>query len=74
MVALGNIIFVLGVIVCLYGEARFLAVARNRSDFWFLGCLFLPFADWLFLSLNFRTAFKPFLLTLPGLILMLLSG
>jgi len=74
MVALGDILLGLGLIVCLYGEARFLAVARNRSDFWFFGCLFLPFVDYLFLLLNFRIAVKPFVLTLLGLMLVVLSG
>ena len=74
MTAFGDIMFVVGLIAYLYGALRFLVLARNCSDFWFFGCLFLPFVDWLFLSLNFQTTVKPFILILLGLILMLLSG
>jgi FtsH-binding integral membrane protein len=68
MVALGYILLVLGLMIWLYGQARFLVVAYNKSLWWFFGCLFLPLVDWLFLFLNFRATVKPFGLILLGLI------
>ena len=50
----GGIILVLGLITCLYWQVRFLAVAYNRSHWWFLGCLFVPFVDWFFYFLISR--------------------
>lgn len=69
MKALGYMIFVFGLIVCLYGEARFLVVTRNRSSFWFFGCLFVPPLDLLFIVLNPRTTAKPLGLSLLGIVM-----
>lgn len=66
---LGYILLTLGLIACLYWQVRFLVLAYNQSLWWFFGCLFVPFVDWLFLFLNFKTAVKPFGLSLLGLIL-----
>ena len=69
MVTLGYMLLVFGVIVGIYGEVRFLVVAYNRSLWWFFGCLFVPFAVWVFLFLNFKATIKPFCLLLLGLLL-----
>jgi hypothetical protein len=74
MTAFSQLILVLGLIVYLYGQIRFLVAAHNRSDFWFFGCLFVPLVDCLFLLLNFRATVKPFALSLLGLILVMFSG
>ena len=59
----------LGVIVCLYGQVRFLVVAYNRNLWWFFGCLFVPLVDWIFFFLNLKATIKPFALSLLGLLL-----
>ena len=69
MVTLGYVLLTIGVIVAIYGEVRFLVVAYNRSLWWFFGCLFVPFAAWVFLFLNFKATIKPFCLALLGLLL-----
>lgn len=68
MVPTGHILLVLGVVVGLYGQVRFLVVAYNQSLWWFFGCLFVPFVDVVFLVLNFKEVWKPFALSLLGLI------
>jgi len=67
VVLAGYILMVLGLLVGIYGELRFLVVAYNRSLLWFFGCLFVPFADLLFLFLNFRIAARPFAVSMLGL-------
>ena len=74
MVALGYIVLVLGLIVWLYGQARFLVVAYKRNLWWFFGCLFVPLVDWLFLFLNFKATLKPFGLILLGLTTAVVGG
>jgi len=74
MVVVGYTLLALGLIVCFYGQLRFLVVAYNRSFWWFFGCLFVPLVVWLFLFLNFRTTVKPFGLSVLGLIVAGLGG
>jgi hypothetical protein len=64
---LGYVLMVLGLLIGIYGEIRFLVVAYNRSLLWFFCCLFVPLADWLFLVLNLRIAARPFAVSLLGL-------
>lgn len=74
MVIIGYILVVLGVIVCLYWQIRFLVIAYDRGIWWFFGCLFVPFVDWVFLFLNFKASRKPFGLSMLGLIVASLGG
>jgi len=68
MTPLGYVLLVVGLIVSLYGEVRFLAVAYNRNLWWFFGCLFVPLVAWVFLLLNLKATIKPFGLSLLGLV------
>ena len=68
MHVIGYILLILGLIGCLYWQIRFLVLAYHRSLLWFLGCLFVPFVDLVFLLLHFKIARKPFGLCLLGLI------
>jgi FtsH-binding integral membrane protein len=74
MTYLGYAVLVIGVIVCLYGQVRFLAVAYKRNLWWFFGCLFVPLVSWIFLFLNLKATIKPFALSLVGLILIVLGA
>jgi FtsH-binding integral membrane protein len=68
MVPLGYIFLVLGLIIGIYGEVRFLVVAYNRNLWWFFGCLFIPLATWVFLFLHLKATIKPFGVSLFGLV------
>jgi len=74
MIPIGYTLLVLGIIFGLYWQIRFLVVAYSRSIWWFFGCLFVPFVDWVFLFLHFKVARKPFGLSLLGLIVAGLGG
>jgi hypothetical protein len=66
MTPLGYILVILGLLVGIYGEVRFLVVAYNRNLWWFFGCLFVPLVAWVFLFLNPKATIKPFALSLLG--------
>ena len=74
MVILGYILLIVGFVGCLYWQVRFLVPAYRQSLWWFFGCLFVPFVDWLFLFLNFKAAIKPFGFSLLGLLVAGLGG
>jgi hypothetical protein len=60
------VLLLVGVVVNLYGELRFLVVADNRNLWWFFGCLFVPFVSLFFVLLNLRLTLKPFALSCLG--------
>jgi len=68
MAPIGYMLLVLGSIVWLYGQVRFLVVAYDRNLWWFFGCLFVPLVDWIFLFLNLKATVKPFGLSMLGLV------
>ena len=74
MVPLGYVLLILGMAAGLYWQVRFLVVAYNRNLWWFFGCLFVPFVDWIFFFLNFKATVKPFCLSLLGLLVAGLGG
>jgi hypothetical protein len=74
MMPRGYAILVIGGIVCLYGQVRFLVVAYNRNLWWFFGCLFVPFVDWIFLFLNLKATIRPFAISIVGLIMACLGA
>jgi hypothetical protein len=67
MIPVGYILLAFGLILTIYWQVRFLAIAYDRSLWWLLGCLFIPFADFLFFVLHFRATRKAFGLCLVGL-------
>jgi hypothetical protein len=69
MTFLGDALLFLGVIVCLYGEVRFLVVPYNRNLWWFFGCLFVPPVAWIFFFLNLKATIRPFAISIGGLIM-----
>ena len=50
------------------------ALAYKRSLWWFFGCLFLPPVSIVFLLLNLKTTFKPFVISFAGLVLACFGG
>jgi hypothetical protein len=65
----GSIIFGLGLLLWIAGEFRLLVIAYRRNLAWFFGCLFLPLVGWVFLLLNAKQAWKPFVMAIIGFLL-----
>ena len=66
MDALATVLAILGVILFLGGEIWFLVVAFQKSVWWGLGCIFLPFVSLIFLVMYWKEAVWPFLVSLAG--------
>jgi hypothetical protein len=62
----GIILFSLGMLVWFVGNLMFLAVVFRYSLAWFLGCLFVPFLDWVYFAFNLRKTWKPTLIATVG--------
>lgn len=69
MTLIGSILCVIGLVIWLAGEVRFLAIAYRRNLAWFLGCLFIPFVAWLFILLNLRQTWKPTATAIVGFVI-----
>jgi hypothetical protein len=65
----GFLLLVVGTVVALYWELRFMVAIYKFSLWWFFGCLFVPFLDWVFVLLHFRICRKQVGLSLLGLLL-----
>jgi len=74
MMIAGHIFLVVGIMVALVGNVMFLAVAFRRSLWWFLGCLFIPLVDIVFLLLNLKATAKPFGISVLGLLVAALGA
>jgi len=55
-------------IIGIAGNVMFLAIVFRHSLAWFLGCLFIPFIDLIYLVLNFKKTWKPMLISIFGLL------
>jgi hypothetical protein len=64
---LANSIFLLGIVIFLAGEIMLLGAAYRRGFPWFLACLFLPVASWVFLAVHSRDAIYPVSISVVGL-------
>jgi hypothetical protein len=73
VVPLGYILLIVGLIVAIYGQIRFLVLVYNRNLWWFLGSLVAPPVAWVFLFLDLKATIKPFGLSLLGLLVAGLS-
>ncbi len=69
MILLAYILLILGFIIGLYGDIRFLVIAYRHGPGWFLACLFLPLVGWVFFLLYTRETWRPMALSLAGLVL-----
>lgn len=75
MVVAGYILAVIGVIACLLGEIRMLAIAYRRGFGWLLICLLLAPLCWLvLLAVDFKTTARPFALAVLGLLVAGVGG
>jgi len=69
MIALAYILLILGFVIGLYGEVRFLVMAYRHGAGWFFACLFLPLVGWLFFLLYTKETWRPLALSLAGFVL-----
>lgn len=66
-------LFIVGLIIAFAGGLWLLIVAFEKSVWWGLGCLFIPFASLLFVILNWRATWKPFVINIVGGILVVVG-
>jgi hypothetical protein len=68
VIAFGYILFVIGLLIGLLGDVRFLVVVYRHGLGWFFGCLFVPVLGWLFFLLHARETWRPLALSMTGLV------
>jgi hypothetical protein len=68
-VAFAYLLCLFGVLVCAWGNLMFLAVVLRHSSAWFLGCLLVPFVDWIYFFFYLRRTWKPTLISIAGCLL-----
>ncbi|HEX3628432.1 MAG TPA: hypothetical protein VH280_23745 [Verrucomicrobiae bacterium] len=66
MYFVGFILYLIGLIVSAIGNIMFLAVVFRYSTAWFFGCLWIPFASWVYFLLYTKQTWKPMLLCAAG--------
>ena len=71
----GYILVIIGIIACLLGEIRMLALAYRRGFIWLLACLlFAPLCWFGLLSVDFKSTLRPFAVAVLGLIVAWVGG
>lgn len=68
-----TILLISGFIVFLIGSVIFLLATFREGILWGLSCMFLPFVSFVFLFVHWRTAAKPFLVSMVGIAILFLS-
>ena len=67
-------LFILGIIVYLFGGIRLLIAQLSVSFWWFLGGLLFPVVSFVFLCVHFQEAWPPTKICLLGILLLLASA
>lgn len=70
---LNTILVISGLIVFLIGSVGFLIATFRAGILWGLSCMFLPFVSFIFLFVHWKTAAKPFLISMFGIAILFLS-
>lgn len=70
---LNTILVISGLIVFLIGSVGFLIATFRAGILWGLSCMFLPFVSFIFLFVHWKTAAKPFLISMLGIAILFLS-
>jgi len=68
MTVLGLALFVIGCLVGLAGEIRFLVITYRHGPGWFLTCLLIPLVGWAFFLFYTKEAWRPVALSIGGFI------
>ena len=71
--SLNTILAISGLIILLIGSFSFLIATFRTGILWGLTCMFLPFISFIFLFVHWKSAAKPFLLSILGITLLFLS-
>ena len=66
MFVVGCILYWTGLIVWTIGNLMFLAVVFRYSTAWFFGCMFVPFAGWIYFLLYTKQTWKPMVVGIAG--------
>ncbi len=72
-ISLSTILLISGLIVFLIGSIGFLIATFRAGILWGLGCMFLPLVSFIFLFVHWKTASKPFLVSMLGIAILFLS-
>jgi hypothetical protein len=70
---LNTILVISGLIIFLIGSVGFLIATFRAGILWGLSCMFLPFVSFAFLFVHWKTAAKPFLISMLGIAILFLS-
>lgn len=70
---LSTILAISGLIAFLIGSVGFLIATFRAGILWGLSCMFLPFVSIVFLFVHWKTAAKPFLISMLGIAILFLS-
>ncbi len=68
-----TILLISGLMVFLIGSVGFLIATFRVGILWGLSCMFLPFVSFIFLFVHWKTAAKPFLISMVGVAILFLS-
>lgn len=68
MTVFAYILFGFGCLAWLVGDIRLLVIAYRHGLLWFIACLLVPVAVLVFFLLNMKETWRPFLLSVIGLI------
>jgi hypothetical protein len=68
MTTLAYFLFVLGCLVGLVGDVRFMVITYRHGLGWFFTCLFLPLVGWVFFLMHAKETWRPVALSIAGFI------
>jgi len=71
--SLNTILLISGLIVFVFGSVGFTIATFRVGVLWGLSCIFLPFISFVFLFVHWKTAAKPFLVSVVGVSILFLS-
>ncbi len=69
MTTLGYILLVLGCLIGLVGDLRFMVITYRQGLGWFFTCLFFPIVGWIFFLMHFKEARRPVLQSTAGFVI-----
>lgn len=70
---LNKTLIISGFIVFLIGSFAFLVATFRAGILWGISCMLLPFVSFIFLFIHWKTASKPFLLSMFGIVILFIS-
>jgi len=66
---LTKVLLISGVVIFFLGSCGFIIATFRIGILWGLSCMFLPLVSFIFLFVHWKTAWKPFLITILGIVL-----